>query len=281
MASPDPYCIRSVSMPTGSHPILSQVKEQVHQLSCEHMNSSSSEWFIGNLRNLYNDLDDLLRLPLAQHVLCKCKDEVEELVEDSLSLLDACDKMRGVVAKVREQQQGILSTIRRRDHFGLDELVSIYIRSRKKMTKDLTRCLGTIATMSKCIPSDGQNHQSIARDCQVMDVLRLARSVTVSYCHTLITGLARGSNRWSLISKFLRMRPLESGHVETCELEHLDMILWPLHACSSKLKEACSQDALRLLDSVEDRLGSIEEQLGCLCNLLIRMRVTLLNILTN
>ncbi|ERM96373.1 uncharacterized protein LOC18424305 [Amborella trichopoda] len=275
MASPNPYHIRSITMPSRSNPILSLVKEQVCPLSCSQPTNLSA------LESLYDNLDSLLSLLLTEDVLCRQSEGVNELLEDYLRLVDSCDKMRDVVARVRVEQRGVLFMLRRRDRSGLEARIGTYTRSRKQMTKELTKCLENLRHVGRT-PVIAHNHSS-AQDHEVMDVLKQARSITVSLFRSLMSKFVERRKKWCLISGFFKSRvwSVETDDMETSEWEKVAMALQQLQAASSKLEENHVHDVIRLLDSSDEQMGSIEEILGCFCSRLIRTRVTVLNVLTN
>ncbi|ERM96377.1 hypothetical protein AMTR_s00001p00233850 [Amborella trichopoda] len=159
MDAPISYHVCSDSLPSGSHPILLELSEKVLRFNnCE----SNPQCHVYFLSNLYNDLDGLLQLQLSGEAIRRDDKFVSEMLDDTLTLLDACSRMGDAISCLREQHRGLLSTFRRRAYVGLERQISAYISAQKKMAKISAKCLAIFQKDHKT------QHQQSAVDNEIL-----------------------------------------------------------------------------------------------------------------
>ena len=207
---PDQCChLRSISMPSRSHPLALQVEEELHKLRTFVASSSLTGQMICNglrgLGNLYNCIKELLHLPHNQQVLTQLphKKWVEELLDGSLKLLDLCDTLRDKLVTMKEHIQDLQLALRRRGDAAIQSKVHAYIRAVKKAQKDMNNCLKSLKQMdNRCVSSSALSKDSDLS--MMMQVLTEAKEITMSLLQTVLSNLfmARSkpkSSRWSFV----------------------------------------------------------------------------------
>ncbi|ERM96381.1 hypothetical protein AMTR_s00001p00234110 [Amborella trichopoda] len=163
MDAPNPYHVRSNSLPSKSHPILHQLNEKLLRFSyCDARQTASCP--VDSLVDIYNDSEDFLRLPLVHEAIRRQHIWVDEILDETLILMDMCSKMNDAIARVREQQAGVLSALRRRDHTALRGQIGACILAQKKMTKELANSLGTLQKTYKSVSYQSQDRGSSQDD---------------------------------------------------------------------------------------------------------------------
>ncbi|KAL5780842.1 hypothetical protein ACOSQ2_011579 [Xanthoceras sorbifolium] len=142
--------VRSISLPSRTHPLTSSVEDQLNRLSTSQATSSSSFSSsvcqkLRGLRDLYENVDGLLQLPLTQQALSheQHRKKVEEILDGSLRLVDVCGTTRDLFSQIKECVQELESSLRRKrgDGSNLADQVSAYMISKKKLSKSIGSCL--------------------------------------------------------------------------------------------------------------------------------------------
>lgn len=111
---------RSISLPSSSHPLITNVEEHLRRLNSSGDASSSSHTLacqkLDGLKNLYECVDDVLQLPLSQQVLYHERSGKweEEVLDGSLLLLDVCGSVRDIYLQKEESIQEVESSLRRK-----------------------------------------------------------------------------------------------------------------------------------------------------------------------
>ncbi|KAM7257164.1 hypothetical protein ACFE04_012905 [Oxalis oulophora] len=110
------FHVRSISLPTGSHPLAASVDEQLSRLRTSQETSTSSSSVLchklDGLRKLYECVDDLLQLPLTQQHLSN--ESLDDVLNGSTRILDMCDISRDVLSQMKECQWELESSLRRK-----------------------------------------------------------------------------------------------------------------------------------------------------------------------
>ncbi|XP_026377541.1 uncharacterized protein LOC113271832 [Papaver somniferum] len=97
------FHVRSISLPTNSHPRTLAVEEQLCQLKAT--SSSSICQNLSGLQKLYECVEDFLSTQDG-----KCLDTV---LDGSIMLLDVCSIIKDVLSQMRQSIQELQSSIRR------------------------------------------------------------------------------------------------------------------------------------------------------------------------
>ncbi|KAI3945656.1 hypothetical protein MKW92_004855 [Papaver armeniacum] len=104
------FHVRSISLPTNSHPLTLAVEEQL----CQLKSSSSICQNLSRLQKLYECVEDFLSTQDG-----KCLDTV---FDGSIMLLDVCSIIKDVLSQMRQSVQELQSSIRRRSNECLADL---------------------------------------------------------------------------------------------------------------------------------------------------------------
>ncbi|XP_030446565.1 uncharacterized protein LOC115669503 [Syzygium oleosum] len=271
---------RSISLPSLSHPLTTTVEEQLSRLrSSEAVSSSSSaSQSLGKLKSLYDCIDDLLQLPLAQQVLSHLRSPAEESLDVSLQLLDVCANVREAFSQMKECVQELKSSFRRRKRgdssFAFE--VEAYNNSRKKLNKVITKYL---RNLKKKGPNKGSHNEA------TLSILREAGEISLSVFQSLLGFLALTSastkpRGWSRVSKLLEAKRVScDGGEETNEVQGLDALLLSLRLSKDINNQA--GDLSKRLEELESSIQEIEDDLECIFRRLVKLRVSLLNIVNH
>ncbi|KAG6572164.1 hypothetical protein SDJN03_28892, partial [Cucurbita argyrosperma subsp. sororia] len=279
--------LRSNSLPSKPHPFIDQVDEHLHRFkeASEATSSCSSSELshkLNGLQELHDCIDNLLLLPLTQHVLVEDSDAkpFDDLLEGSIRLLDLCDIAKEALLQTKECVQELESVLRRRkgsETFIASELQKC-LSSRKLIKKTIYKALKTVKTKS-C--------EKTQATPAVVSSLKQAEFVSYNVVESLLSFLAgpkfqSNSSRWSLVSKLVQSKRV-ACEVEETSRNEVALVDAALHSvCSQKTKK---HDFLAQVENLQSSLkmfGSniqeLEGDLEALYRRLIKTRVSILNI---
>ncbi|KAK9074796.1 hypothetical protein SSX86_003114 [Deinandra increscens subsp. villosa] len=250
--------IRSISLPTRSHPSTLQVEEELARfktwetsISCISTDAETVCSGLTSLERLYTCVDNLFSLSVTQQALShhQCQKVVDELRDRSMTLLDICGSVRDVVSHVKEHVRDVQSALRRRKKGFIMETSFL-----KKLMKDVKRGAADL----KHIDHTYGLLKPLNLDTHLASVIRVVRDVSeisisvfgmlLSFFSVLISKTKTTSSKWSIISKFIQRGRKEQPR---SYIEALD----------------CS-------------IEGIENDLECMFRKLIKTRASLLNILS-
>lgn len=288
------YPVRSVSLPSRSHPSTIKTEEELSKLKIWEEQEESSRLAsaesicksLSGLEDLYICIDDLLNMASTQQVLSQNQNQhqkcIDELLDVSVKLLDICGITRDSMSQIKERVQGLHSMARRRKgDSSIENTVASYTCFRKKMNKDAKKFIATLKQMDNKLlgvsPLVDQNHHLSA----VIRVLREVNAVTSSIFQSLLLFLsASGSkpkqSRWSLVSKLMHKGSVsceEKKQEIVNELESVDVALRS-HDMGKM------QHVQTSLKELEGSIEGLEKNLENLFRRLIRTRASLLNIIS-
>ncbi|XVF45658.1 hypothetical protein PTKIN_Ptkin02bG0224700 [Pterospermum kingtungense] len=276
---------RSNSLPSRPHPLIPQIDEHLCRLKSNAAAPSSIREKLNGLRDLFELVDGLLELPLTQQSLAQqCNDkQVNELLNGSLRLLDVCSVAKDAFLQAKEDTQQLQSILRRRrgDDAEFTHEAKAYLASRKKAKKLINKSLRDLK--SKC----GSAHP--ANDADTFSMLREVEGVTFVLFESLLsyisgTKMQPKSSNWSLVSKLMHSKRVtcEEEASETNEFEKVDAVLCSLIDQKSKKSKKMSTDNVQIeLQKLESSIQDLEDGAECLLRLLIKTRVSILNILSH
>ncbi|XWS55161.1 hypothetical protein CRYUN_Cryun10bG0151200 [Craigia yunnanensis] len=275
---------RSNSLPSRPHPLIPQIDEHLCRLKSNEADSSSSPSIdekLSGLRDLYELVDSLLQLPLTQKSLAKqCYDkQVNELLNGSLKLLDVCGVAKDALLQAKEDTQKLQSILRRRrdDGAGFTNEAKEYLASRKKAKKLINKSLRYLK--SKC---------NLENDVEAtFSMLREVEGVTLTLFESLLsyisgTKMQPKSTNWSLVSKLMHSKRVtcEGEATETNEFERVDAVLCTLISHKTRISSNTSTENAQIeLQKLESSIQELEG-VECVLRLLIKTRVSVLNILS-
>ncbi|KAK3425015.1 hypothetical protein EUGRSUZ_F01742 [Eucalyptus grandis] len=271
---------RSISLPSRSHPLTTTAEEHLSRLRSSEATSSSSSasQSLGELKSLYDCIDDLLQLPLTQQVLSHLRSPAEESLDLSLMHLDVCGNVREAFSQTKECIQELKSSLRRRkggdSNFAVE--VEEYINSRKKLNKVIGKYLRNLKK---------EGSKKASHNEATLSILTEAGEISVSVFGSLLGFLALTSastkpRGWSRVSKLLGPKRVScDGGKETNEVQGLDALVLSLR--SSKDINNQVGDLSKRLEELEASIQEIEDELECIFRHLVKLRVSLLNIVNH
>ncbi|KAF3434826.1 hypothetical protein FNV43_RR21913 [Rhamnella rubrinervis] len=288
------YHVRSNSLPSRPHPLIQKCNTHLARLATSDATSSSSSSIshkLCGLEDVHDCVDKLLALPLTQKAFVQGRNEkwVDELLDGSLKLLDLCSVAKDAVIHTKECTREVQSIIRTRrgGEVGLASEVRKYLASRKVMKKAVSKALGSLkGVQTKCSLSNKD-----VETTALVGVLREVEAVTLSMFETLLSftsGTKAGIklSGWSLVSKLMNSKKIgcdQEDETDVNEFAKVDSALQCL-LCY----EAGKSDSNKHIENVRSELQKLEScvqdlegRLECLFRRLIKIRVSLLNILNN
>ncbi|CAI0407792.1 unnamed protein product [Linum tenue] len=134
---------RSNSLPARSHPLVSEIDEQVCRLRQSQAASTSSSSIghtLNSLQVVYDCVDQLFQLPTTQQALINDQKCFNELLDESLRILDLCNTGKDALSQMKESVAELQSAIRRRQG-GVEGETRRYLKSRKTVIKAIQKVL--------------------------------------------------------------------------------------------------------------------------------------------
>lgn len=291
------YHVRSISMPSRSHPLALRVDEEMNKLKAWERSSGSSltkETIcigLGHIRYLYDCIEDLLHLPLTQQSLINHHHEkcVDEISTGLVRLMDMCGTTRDILMLMKEHTRTLQFALRRRgQESSLETKVNEYIHSRKKVKKDINKCLSELRRMeNKCA-----SFSLISTDqhlVMVVVALREVGAITIAVLRAVLSFMSASRpnqkpSKWSLVSKLVRKGLVAcEGEEDMNEIESVDVALTGLctRIANKDAQMEKAQMANKRLEALEIGIEDVEAGLECMFRRLIQTKVSLLNILTH
>ncbi|XP_058780881.1 uncharacterized protein LOC131654981 [Vicia villosa] len=280
---------RSISLPSRPHPLILKCNEHLETLlksSNETFSSSLLFHKIDGLRDLIECVENLIQLPLTQEALVHEHQEnwVNNLLDGSLRLLDVCSSAKVAVIHTKECTRELQSIIRRRG--GGTEVTAEakkFLTSRKIVRKAISKVLTNLKgnTIGCNRLSTNKDHQSVALINLFQDV-EVATLSTFQRILQYISGTTHSkSNSWGSISKLIQPKRVACSLVaDESEFSQMDVALESfLFTKTTKLDGV--NDLQNHLEKTECCIQDLEEGLEFLFRRLIKIRVSLLNILNN
>ncbi|CAJ2679294.1 unnamed protein product [Trifolium pratense] len=263
--------LRSNSLPSAPHPLVSQFDNNLQSLKSSEGTSSASSSLICDKLNRMQDLHDcinnLLQLPIEQQALAQeCNEKsVDELLERSLRILDICSTAKDFLSLSKENMHELQSVIRRRGiKTGLTLEGVKYLTLRKNMKKQIRKSLVNLKSMK---------NELIASSSPMLGFLNEAEAVTLCSLEHLLLFISdpKGHSkhsRWSAISMLMHSKRAVCDSHESNEFQKVDAAL------QSSSTENFRSDMENLEMCIQDLEIGIEQ----ISRKLIRNRVSLLNI---
>ncbi|CAL9080367.1 unnamed protein product, partial [Musa acuminata var. zebrina] len=270
-----PFHARSTSMPSGDHPFMLKVEEELKKVKSSVVQSSSTAHMISEglrgIQGLYRCIEELLCLPSSNQIFVNPQQNkwVEVELEMSVRLLDLLGKLRDNMILIKEQIRDLEMTLRRRGEVVAQSKMQAYLHPDKKAEKYVKNCFRFLKQMDDkyalCCTDDKESNS-----WTVVRTLKAAREITVSLLQSILQFLCMPrpktkTSRWSLISKALHKRKV------ACEGEHEDI------EANDDGRVQKARDQLQIL---QNSIDEIEAGLECLFRSLVQNRVSLLNILS-
>lgn len=294
--------VRSISLPSRLHPISQKIEAQLSKLKTWELSSISTgitplgsetiQVGLTGLAELYNSIKELIQSPLTQKALQQHQSRklVEETVDGSIGLVDACGTARDLLLNMKRHVQDLQSALRRRGRdSSIKSSVQAYICFRKKARKDIVKTIRALKKMQRDVPAFDLLHADL-HVLIVIKVLRELSCITISICRSLFVFLSvpvtkTKANGWSLISRVLMPATFaasDRGQKMFNEVGSVDVTLCSLDGQFRKNGAKIDvQMVQRRLQALDGSVDGLEDGLQCLFRCLIQHRVILLNLLTH
>jgi hypothetical protein len=289
------YHVRSISLPSRSHPSTIRVDEDLNKLKTWEGTSTSTSTSrsihngLSLLENLYISLEDLLNMTSTQQVISHHRGEksIEEVLDGSMRILDLCGITRDTILQIKENVQVLHSSIRRRKcDSSVEKSVMEYKHFTKKMKKNVNKLIKSL----KHIDSKFGVSSILELDHHFSSMIRVYREVIVmnmSIFQFILSFLTPSSSK-SKSTKWLFMTKLMHKGVITCEDHNLEINANELQcvegALNTLLIEGTNGENLHAtrerLEALENVIESVENGLENLFRRLIKSRASLLNIIS-
>lgn len=271
--------VRSISLPCRSHPLISQLKDEINELkSWESKTAPTSAWLcdgLTRLKTVHDSLDDLLQLPQTQESLRRFPDLVEKLLDDFLRFVDVYGIFQTSVLSLKEAQLAAQFGVRRRDQ----SKVAPYLKSLKKIAKEMNKLVSTVQAIEK---SWALASVIVLRgDEELAAVIKSVHEVTVMVSIALFNGVSSSTSRkssWAGLKmlKKTKREKVEEGIQEFKQVEIFNLLM-------SNLNKKGDEEVKMILKRMQDLeacIGCIETGSDKVFRSLINTRVSLLNVLT-
>ncbi|KAK3219802.1 hypothetical protein Dsin_013772 [Dipteronia sinensis] len=267
---------RSNSLPSRSHPFVSEIDEHFCRLKAnsEATSSSSVCHKLNGLQDLYDCVDKLLLLP----TLVQEKNDhecVNELLDGSLRIFDLCSTAKDVLLQIKEFTQELQSILRRRGDVKLISEIKKYLTSRKVVRKAIKKAFAN--SKAKKLDNDNES-QAMARILKEVEAISLTVFLSLL---SFISGPKAQSrlSGWSLVSKLTHNKQVASEDGETDQANEFAKVDAALLSLIDQ--KICIGDVQKQLKKLEFCIQDFDEGLDCLSRSLIKTRVSLLNALNN
>uniref|UniRef100_A0A7N0U7J3 Uncharacterized protein n=1 Tax=Kalanchoe fedtschenkoi TaxID=63787 RepID=A0A7N0U7J3_KALFE len=259
---------RSVSLPSRPHPTVPEYDEILCRLQSSGAASSSSSSIrnsLEGLQDLHDCLGSLMLLPESQQALAKeCHGKyVDKVLGGSLRLLDLCGTVKESLLMTKECTQELQSSLRRK---GCDaKEAAKYLACRKAVKKSIQKALRNL----KYLETSNKGQDSFV----MVSMLREVEQVTLSVLKSLLSFIS-GPKDQSLVSKLMHSK---NAKLETMnEFQQIDAAMQSIEKHKAAGINSIQADVTDLELSIEDLESGVE----CLYRHLIKVRVTLLNIIS-
>ncbi|BAT75329.1 hypothetical protein LR48_Vigan01g171500 [Vigna angularis] len=285
------YHVRSISLPSRSHPSTIRVEEELSKLKTWEGTSTPSLQSIQNglslLQELYIALDDLLNMSSTQQVISLHKGHkcVEEVLDGSMRILDMCGITRDTLLQIKENVQALHSALRRRKgDSSVETSVAEYKFFAKKMKKNVNKLITSLKHMDAKFgvsPLLDLDHHLASVTRVLREVIVINLSVFQSILSFLTVSSSKSkATKWLLVAKLMHkgVKPSEENSENDNELHSVEMAL------STLLNESTHDESIRVaherLEALENAIESVENGLESVFRRLIKTRASLLNIIS-
>jgi Arabidopsis protein of unknown function len=164
------YHVRSVSLPSQSHPLVTDLEEQIRTVRSWAAGSDSSlAWIeigLSQIELLHSAINDFLNLSDTKGALRRATVSTEYLLDNLLHLVDLYGSLLSAMATLKQQLFEIESAFRRCD----SNLLASSLKSQRRTEKELSRLMSALRASTKCSPLDVAS--DLAADAQVVGILK-------------------------------------------------------------------------------------------------------------
>ncbi|KAH1065864.1 hypothetical protein J1N35_030851 [Gossypium stocksii] len=271
--------IRSISLPCRSHPLITQIKDEITDLKTwsRSPEKPTSAWLCDGLRrlkDLQDSLHDILQLPQTQQLLSHKREWVEKLLEDFLRFVDVYGIFQTSFLSLKEEQLAARAALRRKD----DSRIAVYLKGRKKMAKEIAklvssiRCIGRYSFPASAFVSILDTELTGV----ISDIIEVTVSVSVALFNGISMAFTSSKSSWIRLALTKKSNKVKiEGSIKEFE-EMGEANVW----C---LRRKGDEEVRMVLDRMQDLercIIDIESGSDRAFRSLINTRVSLLNTLT-
>ncbi|XP_020276627.1 uncharacterized protein LOC109850952 [Asparagus officinalis] len=261
---PDPkksYHVRSISLPCRSHPLISQLEDDIRSVTNWVSSAPVSASYLcdglSRLDLLHTSLNDLLNLPQSQDSLRRGSGSewTDRILNDFLRLADAHGCFRSELITIAQQKSDAQVAIRIQDKLN----ISLCTRSIRKSEKELVKIASSLKEISKS--QVGLRFTNGVEEAELAGVIREVISVTVSALAAVFLGVAdvASTATGGKNSSWTPLRRLST---------------------SKSFRGLGEESSTERFEVAEERVRGVESKSESLFRCLVNIRVSLLNILT-
>ncbi|XP_078161469.1 uncharacterized protein LOC144556863 [Carex rostrata] len=251
------YHVRSVSLPCRSHPLISNLEEQIRAVrSLATSSDSSLAWIdagLSQIKRLHSALNDFLSLSETKNVLQRGTASTEHLLDNLLYLVDSYGSLLSTIATLKQQLFEVQSAFRRCD----SNLLASSLKSQRRTEKELRRLASSLRTSNKYSPLETA---SDAPEAEIFGLLKEATIATSAVSVVLF-------NRVVAVSTIASTAAVSSAS---------SRIVGPFAKKVSKEERAMA--AFKKLEELEECVKIFESGSEKVFRSLVNSRVSLLNI---
>lgn len=267
---------RSISLPSRSHPIDTNVEDHLNRVKASCSSSSSSICQNLNLlTELHVHLSNLLQLPITQ-VALSVEQNKQWVEEFSLGLLEVCGSIKDILSMTKSSIQELESSIRRRS--AHENGVHNFILTKRKTKILAQNCIKKAEKISSLLKCHEKGVAIFYRLREIEEISFLGFKSILSFIN--VVKPRSKQNGWSLVSKLIPSQRVvcETNEAAFNEVESLYLTLDAVKREKNTQKMQNLQNQLKAFElSIEEMEGGLE----CLFRRLLKNRVTLLNILNH
>ncbi|KAL2346192.1 hypothetical protein Fmac_000192 [Flemingia macrophylla] len=274
--------IRSISLPCRSHPLISEIRAEINDLSAWASNSRPSPLSLSQgltlLKETHETLQQILQLPQTQDSLRAHPLWLHNLLEDFLRFVDAYGMFQTSAMALREQHSSLQIAIRKRDQ----SKVVAYAKATKKTATGMDKLVSLLRCVGQQQQQQQQQQKHRALHAPLPGVVADVMNVTVSVSVALFNGIAApfASKRlsWTQLVKLSRNGRIRKEHVGIEELGENNVV-----ESLGNLKKKGEEEVrlvLKRMRDLEECISAIQSVTDKVFRALINSRVALLNILT-
>ncbi|XP_014499663.1 uncharacterized protein LOC106760758 [Vigna radiata var. radiata] len=279
--------IRSISLPCRSHPLISEIRDEINGLrswastsKAQQQSCTTLSQGLTLLKDTHETLQHILNLPQTLESLRSHPLWLHNLLEDFLRFVDAFGIFQTSVMALKEEHSSAQMAIRKRD----DSKVVAYVKARNKISREIEK----IVSVLRCV-SLAQHQQHCTQqaptslvDAELRHVIADVMSVTVSVSVALFNGMAASFAprrlSWAQMVKLSRKGGrVKKDHEELRERDVVEM------ESLRNLKKKGDEEVrlvLKKMRDLDECISAIENDTEKVLRALINSRVALLNLLT-